>query len=315
MSHEVETMAWAHEVPWHGLGVQVSGDLSPEEMLVAAGIDWEVELRDILVDGGGKIPGHQALVRKTDGKVYDIVGQRWKPVQNREAFQFFNEIARAGGAKMETAGALHGGQTVWGLARLGADFKLPGNDVVRNYVLMASHHKLGKATLAKLTNVRVVCANTMASALAGDAQWERRFSHVTEFDPALAVETFSVAREQVREFEKNVRLLKKLKITTDGAVRILAPVYQAHSKEDLPIDELVQDYGKLNPTMKSILECNKEAPGADEGTGWGLLNAVTYFHDHGQRREQDNRLASSWFGKSASRKEAVFASLLEMAQP
>ena len=44
MSHEVETMAFANEVPWHGLGNPVSNEMTPEEMMAAAGCDWEVQL-------------------------------------------------------------------------------------------------------------------------------------------------------------------------------------------------------------------------------------------------------------------------------
>lgn len=314
MSHEIETMAWAHEVPWHGLGHQVAGNLSPAEMLTAAELDWTVSLRELQTTDGIKVDGSYALVRDKDNRVFDVVGNRWNPVQNADAFQFFNKICEAGGATMETAGSLFGGRMVWGLARLGQDFKLPGNDVVRGYLLFASPHQHGKATLARVTNIRVVCANTMAIALSGQAQWERRFSHVKEFDPALAAETVGIAKAQVGEFEKNVRMLKKLKITTDAAIRILAPVYQPVEKTEVPVDELLQDYGKLNPTMKALLECNTSAPGADPTTGWGLLNAVTFYHDHAQRRDQDNRLSSAWFGKSASRKEDVFAKLLELAQ-
>ena len=49
MAHNVETMAWAGEVPWHGLGTEVNNDLSPMEMREAAGLDWEVYKSDQLL--------------------------------------------------------------------------------------------------------------------------------------------------------------------------------------------------------------------------------------------------------------------------
>ena len=234
MSADVETMAWAHEVPWHGLGTQVNGDLTPDEMLVAAQLDWTVSLRELFDKDGHPADKHLGLYRDSDHLCLDTVGERWNPVQNKDAFAFFNKICEAGKATMETAGSLRVGNsvTVWGLARLGADFKLPGNDIVRGYLLFASPHKHGKAALSRVTNIRVVCANTMAMALSGEAKWERRFSHVNEFDPALAAETVGIAKNQVREFEKNVRMLKKLNITMDSAVRILAPVYQSEEKTE-----------------------------------------------------------------------------------
>ena len=47
MAHNIETMAYAGEVPWHGLGVQVGSDLTPEEMLKQANLDWSVSKRNI----------------------------------------------------------------------------------------------------------------------------------------------------------------------------------------------------------------------------------------------------------------------------
>ena len=50
MAHNVEIidgkaqMAYSGEVPWHGLGTEVPADLTPEQMLEAAGLNWEVEI-------------------------------------------------------------------------------------------------------------------------------------------------------------------------------------------------------------------------------------------------------------------------------
>ena len=42
MAHNVETMAYAGKVPWHGLGYRVPMDLTPDQMLEAASLDWTV---------------------------------------------------------------------------------------------------------------------------------------------------------------------------------------------------------------------------------------------------------------------------------
>jgi hypothetical protein len=43
MAHLVESMAYAGEVPWHGLGIKVLDDLTPAQMLEKAGLDWTVD--------------------------------------------------------------------------------------------------------------------------------------------------------------------------------------------------------------------------------------------------------------------------------
>ena len=90
MAHEVETMAYAGETPWHGLGVPVSNDLTPTMMMEKAGLDWTVkEVNSFVEYEGRKIPtGKKALIRESDGKVLTNVGENWHPCQNEDAFNF-----------------------------------------------------------------------------------------------------------------------------------------------------------------------------------------------------------------------------------
>src|SRR5574337_655552 len=110
----VETMAYvaANGTPWHGLGNAVRPNMTPEEMLVAAGLDWQVERRLVRMrlergnDEEMVIPNYMAIVRDTDNKVFQVASERYKPIQNAEVLQFFKEYTEAGGMNMETAGAL-----------------------------------------------------------------------------------------------------------------------------------------------------------------------------------------------------------------
>jgi phage/plasmid-like protein (TIGR03299 family) len=126
MAHLVETMAYAGETPWHGLGKPVPSDLSPWQMLDAAGLDWKVEKIPSFVDISGKkvYTGKDALVRSTDGKILDVVSQDWNPMQNEEAFEFFNDFVHSGDMEMHTAGSLRNGQIVWALAKVKESCKL-----------------------------------------------------------------------------------------------------------------------------------------------------------------------------------------------
>ena len=104
MAHELEMingeaqMAYAGDVPWHGLGVKVSNDLTPEQMLKAAGLDWTVDPVDLFAEVGDKriATGRRALIRSTDQKMIDVITDDWNPCQNHEAFEFFNDCVAAG---------------------------------------------------------------------------------------------------------------------------------------------------------------------------------------------------------------------------
>lgn len=312
MVDAVETMAYTNEVPWHGLGVRLKEAAKPEAMLKHAGLDWRVE-RAPLYAGDSKKPieGFAALQRSSDGKVLDIVGSRYNPVQNADVFEFFKEFTDAGKATMETAGSLHGGRYVWALANLGASFQLAGGDRVNGYLLVASPHMQGKTLIIKFTTVRVVCNNTLTLALrAGGTSW--RMNHTRSFDSisqSEAKDALGIAREQMSEFEKTAKTLKKMKLDREKIIEVLAMTFQP----DADTVDLLEDSDLLNMKMKVLLDVNENAPGADAGTGWGLLNAVTYYADHVASRTPDKRLMNAWLGKTARAKEDVLETLLELA--
>ena len=122
------SFAYTGEAPWHRLGTKVPGDLSPEQMLKAANLDWTVEAIPCFADiNGTQVDvGRSALVRSSDQKVLDIISSDWKPCQNQEAFGFFNEFVSSGDMNMEVAGALRGGQIVWALAKVNESFEVCG---------------------------------------------------------------------------------------------------------------------------------------------------------------------------------------------
>jgi len=114
MAHMVETMAYAGQLPWHGLGFKVSNELTPIEMMEASKTNWEVRKIPATVEIGGKQvqTGHCGLVRSSDDKILDVISDDWNPTQNLQAFEFFREYTEAGQMEMETAGSLDGGRVV-----------------------------------------------------------------------------------------------------------------------------------------------------------------------------------------------------------
>ena len=155
MAHELEIvngqaqMAYAGEVPWHGLGVPVSNDLSPLQMMDKAGLNWKVETKDLFYKGHTgkdvKAPMKKALVRESDGKLLDVIGSDWEPVQNEDAFNFFSEYVLAGDMEMNTAGSIREGRNIFALAKVKESFELIGGDQVDSYLLFSNPHQYGKS--------------------------------------------------------------------------------------------------------------------------------------------------------------------------
>lgn len=323
MSHEVETMAYAVAVPWHGLGKQVTQNLTPQQMLVEAGLNWKVEQHDAFVDiKGKKVPiGRKALVRATDGKILTVTGDNWHPLQNKDALGFFKEYCASGGAKMETAGSLRGGKVIWALASIQKGFTVNRTDHVKGYILLVSPHEVGKAIYVKTTGVRVVCANTMRMAGGADTA-EYSQNHLSKFDFKVAKDRIKLARDEIEQMALNAKALTQLKMSEFDTVRFLAKFFQPvenggkdelTAKEDKArINGLINDPATRSKKLEEVLTSYHKAPGATPGTAWGVLAGVTHWTDHVAGREADARMFRSWLGENGRTRDEIQKELLQM---
>lgn len=314
-------------VPWHGLGVQVGDNLSADEMMVAAGLDWEVDVRPAYTkDEKGnfvEIEERQALVRAKDGKFFDFSSKKWKPVQNKDVFKFFKQYVAAGDAKMESAGSLRGGKIVFALAHLGekSDHTLADGDKLKSFLLCANAHEVGQSLVIKQTNTRVICSNKLAVALganwgstnAKEAAGVFKMTHYSEFDDAMmenARKQIGLAREQFGKFAKLANQLKKIGIGLPEQLGVLAPIYMPK----MEVKDLIANFDeKASPTLKLVFQSLHKAPGAEPKTAWGLLNAVTHYEDHVSGRSMDARQASGLLGAGAYRKTQATQAIELMA--
>ena len=164
MSANVETMFYTRVAPWHGLGVCVESALNSNEAIEQSGLNWNVMQRPIMTSNYTSIPGYKANVRDIDEKVLGVVTDRYKVVQNAEAFAFTDSLLGEG-VHYETAGALQGGRKIWLLAKLPDKYIIEGEQI-EPYLVFSSSHDGNGAIKVAMTPVRVVCQNTLNIALA-----------------------------------------------------------------------------------------------------------------------------------------------------
>lgn len=314
MAHEVETMAYANQVPWHGLGANVSDDLTPEEFAEAAGLNWRLDLKPLraVIDDKTtvEVPGRFALVRDTDNRVMTVTGKVWKPVQPIDTLKFFDDYIRAGGAKLETAGSLRDGKVVWALAKLEHSFTVGGRkDQVNGFMLFTSPNEVGKSIQIRTTTVRVVCANTHAWAMRrSDLNYNQ--NHLTEFDVEAAKARVGEAHEALGMISKQAKRIAALKLSMEDVVtKVFQPVFLPDYEEPA----CLLDPDAQPKAFKQLLASYETAPGATPGNGWGAYNAVTHYADHVAGRERDTRLFRSWVGDMATAKDKTWDTLLELA--
>tara|TARA_R100001591_G_scaffold117994_1_gene139009 strand:- start:244 stop:1185 length:942 start_codon:yes stop_codon:yes gene_type:complete len=311
MAHMVETMAYAGELPWHGLGVKVIDDLTPEQMMQKAGVDWSVEKQDLVTAGGSTVKSKQALVRLSDGEVLDIVGKGWNPVQNAEAFNFFEEYVRAGDMQMHTAGSLNGGKMVWALAKTNESFELFNGDVTENYFLFSNPHEFGKAIDIRMTPIRVVCNNTLTLSLSQDSNAMLKVNHRKEFDSSEVKEQMGIAKEKMEQYKSMAEFLGSKRYTSENIVQYFNEVYGSPAKEK--VDGV---FPFTSNNAKIAMENLDTQPGANfaQGSFWNAFNTVTYMADHVQGRETSSRIESSWYGRNRRVKLTALDKALEYAE-
>jgi phage/plasmid-like protein (TIGR03299 family) len=316
MAHELEMVngkvcfAYAGEVPWHGLGVKVPADLTPAQMLEKAGLDWEVEKVPAFAEvAGEKIDvGKSALVRTSDNRVLDVVGNDWNPLQNVEAFEFFNDFVMAGEMEMHTAGSLLNGKRVWALAKVSDSFELfGGRDRVDNYLLFSNPHEYGMSIDIRMTPIRVVCNNTLTVSLRSGTKNGTKVSHRVQFDAETVKETMGLAEIKMDTYKEMAEFISTKRFTEENKVEYLERLFPVLGEAKRK---------KQSKGASNILELLDTQPGAElgEGTFWQLYNGVTYYVDHQMGRTDDNRMNNAWFGSGVKKKQDALDLALEMAE-
>lgn len=316
MAHELEMINGVAQMayrssqgkPWHGLGTPVGDDMTPQEMMVAAGLDWSVEKVKTFINYNGKQveTGQEALVRTMDGKILTQVGPGWNPVQNAEAFEFFNDFVSKGDMVMDTAGSLKDGRIVWALADVRDGFSLFGGDEVKGYLLFSNPHQYGKSIDVRFVLERVVCNNTLTVALAESGQPAVRVNHRSIFDAERVKELLGLSHRKVETFKDAAEFLGSKQYGQKDLEKYFGAVFGVSTKEDKV----------LSPTAERALQIVETQPGAEfkRGSFWQMFNAVTYMTDHELGRSNDTRMTSAWFGANAKRKVDALNLAVEMAE-
>ena len=312
---QIETMAYAGQSPWGDIGTQVSNDLSPQQIMEKADLNWSVDKVKTYADyQGEKIPtGLEALVRSSDNKILTQVGKNWEPCQNETAFEFFNEYCLEGGMDMESAGSLKGGKMVWALAKIKESFDVVKGDQVDSYLLFSNPHEYGKSIDVRFTPIRVTCMNTLAMAIKGSAVNGMKVNHRKAFDPQIVKETMGIAHEKFEQYKEVAKFLSKKRFDAQSLIQYYNEVFPRTYKGKKNVE--VKSVEDLAINARKAYELLDTQAGAEFGKGswWSAFNSVTYFTDHEMGRNADSRLSSSWFGANQTRKVKALEKAVEFA--
>jgi len=273
MAANVETMFSVRETPWHGLGTVVQDAPTSEDALRLAGLDWDVIPTPVMANNQ-IIPGYLANVRSSDNSVLGITSQKYKIVQNKEAFAFVDELLMHD-VKFETAGSLENGKRVWMLAHLPPE-NILGDEVVPYLVFTNGHDGKNAVTLTQCVN-RVVCQNTLAAALK-EGRRQYTFRHIGNLESKVL--EAQIALDLTHKYMNGLRSF---------AEEMVAKKISRQKLEDIinqvfPLDEEASDRIKNNVILMrdSFKEIYKNTPDTQNfnGTAWGIFNAFADMATH-----------------------------------
>lgn len=275
MSANVETMFSVREKPWHGLGIIVKEAPTSADAIRLAGLDWTVVQEPIYTNFNNVVEGYRANVRSSDRKVLGVVSDRYKVVQNVDAFSFTDELLGRG-VRYETAGSLQEGKKVWLLARLPREYIIAGERISPYLVFSNTHDGSGSVKVA-ITPVRVVCNNTLNLAL-NTAKRSFSMIHTGNIQDKIqeAKDTLFMAEEYMDCLGVEFEQLRRQKIT-DAQVKEYFEQLLPMEKEPTPIQSK-----NIIRLREDMMRRYYDAPDLQKvgNNAYRFVNAVSDFATH-----------------------------------
>jgi phage/plasmid-like protein (TIGR03299 family) len=302
-------------IPWHKLGKILNSPPTSAEAIVEAGLDWEVEKKQIYwkSENNEYIPytKRNALVRTRDNNPLSVVSDSYKPLQNKVAFEWFDPIVKAGDATYETAGSLQGGKKIWILAKLKRDMEVVKGDEVRNYLLLANGHDGVTGIMIQPSNIRTVCENTLLQSL-GTGLVTTIWHHGDISEKMDRIKRLLGLAE--KQFEQKHEMYKAMANFPVNDTNIAGYVHHLIPNANEEATERIKE--SVTAAQEKIWELAETGLGTDipgvKGTMWGLYSSAIEFGDYYMPRKVRDLASYQLFGLGSQFKKRAYDKALEM---
>lgn len=322
----------------------VSDCKTSEEVMIKAGLDWpvgkceiyakppveEVDITNLATDGFyhdgdlfTQVPNGYATYRMDNGYPLGIVKERYTPVQNVDAFKFFDDAIGKNAAIWQTAGLFGGGQRIFVSAKLPDTISVKG-DPVDSYLVFTNSHDGSTGVKILFTPIRVVCENTLNAAIRTSQSYVT-FKHTKSVHDNIstAKEILGICQVISGKLQETYNFMRSIKVDDKKAKEIIAKTVLTQSD----FDKLKQGgythesifAGNYNAVSfadistqkyKMMLNMNlyyHEGIGQKEieGTAWGVYNAITGYYSNMENNEGIKRMDTLLYGDRSRKIETV----------
>ena len=309
---EFDLAAYAGTAPWKGAGTVIPENSTGHEAMVTAGLNWDVETAKIVTNDQKRtsVDDYRVTRRIQDNTILGIVGQRYKPIQNRDAFGLFDGVVRQGRIGYTAAGEMRGGSRVFIVAKLPGVLEVGKGvgdvDLVERYLLLSNAHDGTRPLQMVFTPVRVECENTLNMALS-----IRKADKVTKLAPRVRIHHTEKAALLMKEAEKTMGkalayyekfgefagFMYGKQLGTAAVRNIVAEVFPPNKQKE------------TTPTIahhrNEVERLFVDGKGHEKiaGSAWALVNAFAEYADHGlapkravKTKDAADRSYSIWMG-------------------
>jgi len=328
MGHQIlehDNIAWVQEPPWHKLGVGVPKHMTASEAIVLAKLDWPVKKHRLYFKHEGHmqlVEQNFALVREDIGLPLSIVGDNYVPVQNKQAFDFVDDIlGDPNGPFIEVAGSLNNGRVVWILVNLNMVIGICNADYIKTYLLFVNRNTGKHATECFRTRVRVVCNNTLEIANAStDVKYRHRhIRQIQKEDASIVREMLNISLEETVSLTEIFGKFAETPASSDEVESFINDEVLPYPKPCTEIGTKRINSHRLDVKYLINNGCNNQVA---KGTWWPVYNGIVEWADwvkpapKGDSKKatsmgaEDARMHSIWFGPIAEFKQDVFRKVL-----
>jgi phage/plasmid-like protein (TIGR03299 family) len=301
-----------------GLGTNVTllpDHPAPEDVLAEAGLNWRIEERQLFTGPGERLNGWRAMVRDDTNDVLHVAKDSYTVIQNEVGAEIMEALLSGSeNVKYETGGSVKGGTTCYLTARIDEDMRADGDDSATfPYVVVLWGHDGMTAMQARVTNVRVVCQNTISFSEADAQRSGRRwtFRHAANYRARIdeAKKALSGAREEAKAFQALANELARISVTKEQRELFVSEVMIPEPVGNVISDRVRGNIEAARDEIRLLLSDNDNAvtiPEAHKGTAYGLLLAGTEYLDH----LRGARSSDTYLGRTLLREESLKAKLV-----
>ena len=275
--------------PTRLIGKSTEGVSTVEEALAIAGLDGKVRVSENPV-GAPVLTNAGFMNLSIDGKFLTyrefkdeykapqplgVVGNRYVPIQDSDAFDFLNYLVDESGSKFDSVGTLNNGKQSFISIKLPEDVMVAGQDKVEMYLMVKNSHDGSSAFNLAVTPIRFRCVNQVRKAFkTAPAKISLRHTYGATAKIAQARETLGLVFKYQEAFEKEVAELISRDYSDSQFEQFVERVFP------LADDAKIPQVTKVLQTREEVLGIwNGTTQDEIKGTQWGAYNAIAEYAD------------------------------------